>query len=111
VANGTPAELRGRSEYAGAVVVRVKGAGAEEVSGKLEQINAVKRVALVKQDDTGVTVRAFPKSAKDGDLARDVALVVTQAGWKTEELHTEEGRLDEVFRSITLPDTVKEGAK
>ena len=26
-------------------------------------------------------------------------------GWRIEELHTEEGRLDEVFRSITMPDT------
>ena len=26
-------------------------------------------------------------------------------GWHIEELHTEEGRLDEVFRSITMPDT------
>ena len=29
-------------------------------------------------------------------------------GWHIEELHTEEGRLDEVFRSITKPDTIKE---
>ena len=33
------------------------------------------------------------------------------AGWQVEELRTEEGRLDEVFRSITLPDTAKEAAK
>ena len=32
-------------------------------------------------------------------------------GWKIEELHTEEGRLDEVFRAITLPDTVKENSR
>jgi hypothetical protein len=38
-----------------------------------------------------------------------VAAAVTQSGWKFEELHTEEGRLDEVFRRITLPDT-KAGA-
>ena len=25
--------------------------------------------------------------------------------WKIEELHTEEGRLDEVFRNITQPET------
>ena len=25
--------------------------------------------------------------------------------WKIQELHTEEGRLDEVFRNITLPDS------
>ena len=30
--------------------------------------------------------------------------------WKIEELHTEEGRLDEVFRNITLPDTKQEEA-
>jgi ABC-2 type transport system ATP-binding protein len=28
-------------------------------------------------------------------------------GWQVAELRTEEGRLDEVFRSITLPDTLK----
>ena len=29
---------------------------------------------------------------------------------QVEEMHTEEGRLDEVFRSITMPDTAKEAA-
>jgi len=28
-----------------------------------------------------------------------------------EEMHTEEGRLDDVFRSITMPDTAKEEKK
>jgi ABC-2 type transport system ATP-binding protein len=32
-------------------------------------------------------------------------------GWQIEQLQIEEGRLDEVFRSITMPDTVKEEAK
>ena len=31
-------------------------------------------------------------------------------GWKFDEIHTEEGRLDEVFRAITLPDTVRAAA-
>ena len=44
---------------------------------------------------------------KNGELARAVAETTMKEGWKIEELHTEEGRLDEVFRSITLPDTVK----
>ena len=50
-----------------------------------------------------------PRTAGDGDLTRDV-LEATR-GWQVEELHTEEGRLDEVFRSITMPDTVKEEVK
>jgi hypothetical protein len=28
-------------------------------------------------------------------------------GWTLDALHTEEGQLDEVFRRITLPDTVE----
>jgi ABC-2 type transport system ATP-binding protein len=44
-------------------------------------------------------------------LARSVAEVSLKEGWKIEELHTEEGRLDEVFRAITLPDTVKENSR
>ena len=33
------------------------------------------------------------------------AIAEAAQGWRIEELHTEEGRLDEVFRSITMPDT------
>ncbi len=42
---------------------------------------------------------------KNGELARGVADTVFKEGWKMEELHTEPGRLDDVFRSITRPDT------
>ena len=39
-------------------------------------------------------------------LARSIAEVAVAQKWHVEELHTEEGRLDEVFRSITLPETL-----
>jgi ABC-2 type transport system ATP-binding protein len=108
VANGTPAELKNRSEFAGAVVVRVTGVAGEAVKSRLGQLNTVKRAVVVREEAGVATVRAFPKHPGNGELGRDVALLAAQAGWKTEELHVEEGRLDEVFRSITLPDTVKE---
>ena len=41
------------------------------------------------------------------ELAREVAALATREGWRLEALRTEEGQLDEVFRRITLPDTVK----
>jgi ABC-2 type transport system ATP-binding protein len=66
----------------------------------------VKRTAVVKEDTTSVTVRVFPKPNANGALAASVADAAQ--GWRVEELHTEEGRLDEVFRSITMPDTMKE---
>ena len=38
--------------------------------------------------------------------------VAAREKWRIRELHTEEGRLDEVFRSITLPDSdAKEARK
>ena len=40
-----------------------------------------------------------------------MAEVSQKEGWKIEELHTEEGRLDEVFRSITWSETAEEQAK
>jgi ABC-2 type transport system ATP-binding protein len=42
-------------------------------------------------------------------LTREV--IEATRGWPVEELRTEEGRLDEVFRHITMPDTVAGAAK
>ena len=51
------------------------------------------------------TARVFPRPNVNGSLARSIAEAAQ--GWHIEELHTEEGRLDEVFRSITMPDTAR----
>jgi len=104
VANGTPAELRGKSEMAGAVTVSVSGVAAAVLSAKLNQIPQTKRVAVVAEKNNSVTACVYPKAnAGDGDLPRAVGQAVQ--GWCVEKLQVEEGRLDEVFRSLTLPDT------
>ena len=104
VANGTPQELKRRSENAGAVTLSLAEGLAATVTAKVNQISGVARSVVVSESP--LTVRAFP--GKNGDSA-DVALalgeVAAREKWRIRELHTEEGRLDEVFRSITLPDT------
>ena len=102
VANGTPAELRRKSEWAGAVTLRVQGMSANEVQGKLNQLRAAKKVTA-QADGNRVTVTVFPRTAGDGDLTREV--IAATNGWQISELRTEEGRLDEVFHNITMPDT------
>src|SRR6266478_6203138 len=109
VANGTPAQLRQRSESAGAVTLRVSGINAAALNQKLTQLPVVKRTAVLKEEATGVTVRVFPKGNVNGTLASSIADAAQ--GWHIEELHTEEGRLDDVFRSITMPDTAAEAAE
>jgi ABC-2 type transport system ATP-binding protein len=108
VANGTPQELRRKSEWAGAVTLRLNGVAVKAVEEKLNHLRAAKRVTTATNGNR-VTVTVFPRTAGDGDLTREV--IEATNGWQVEELRTEEGRLDEVFRSITMPDTVGKEAK
>lgn len=110
VANGTPQELKHRSETAGAVLICVPGVTSAEVTDRLSKVEEARRTAIVKEEAGKVWARVYPKiKAFDGTLAH--AVMKAAAGWTVEELHTEEGRLDEVFRSITLPETAKEASK
>lgn len=112
VANGTPQDLKARSEVAGAVHIHVKGVTAAALSGQLAQLPGAARAEIVSERDGRVEARVYPdKSQVNGSLTRSVAELATQQKWQLDEIHTEEGRLDEVFRAITLPDTVKDGAR
>jgi ABC-2 type transport system ATP-binding protein len=102
VANGTPGELRRKSEWAGAVTLRVQGLAVDAVRDKLKQLRAAKKITATADGDR-VTVTVFPRTAGDGDLTREV--IAATNGWQISELRTEEGRLDEVFHNITMPDT------
>jgi len=107
VANGTPQELRQKSEFAGAVTLRLKGVSVGEVTARLQPVPGVGKIVVLESGPGGVTLRAF---AKPGGVNGALAAAIGEAvkGWPLEQLRTEEGRLDEVFRSITLPDTGKE---
>ena len=106
VANGTPAELRRKSELAGAVTLRVSGVGAAALSARLYQIPQTRRVTVLEEKNGAVAVCVYPKpNAADGELP--LAVGEAAQGWRIQQLQVEEGRLDEVFRSLTMPDTQK----
>jgi len=112
VANGTPFELKQRSDVAGAVTLRAGGVNGTTLGQKLSQLSSARKTTLLKEESSGVAARVFPQpNCRNGDLARGIYETAAREGWKIEELHTEEGRLDEVFRSITMPDTVREEQK
>ena len=108
VANGTPQELKARSELAGAVHIRVAGVPAAAIVEQCARLAGAVRVEILGESDGKTEARIYADHARAGGaLTRGVAELAGQQGWKLDEIHTEEGRLDEVFRSITLPDTVK----
>jgi ABC-2 type transport system ATP-binding protein len=84
------------SELAGAVTLQASGISIEKLSplGRVEQLDGA--------------VRIYPQQkAKAAELAQAVVELVNREGWKVEGMYSERGELDEVFRRITLPDTVK----
>jgi len=96
VANGTPEELRSMSELAGAVTLSARGASEEKLAtlGRVERLNGAWRI--------------YPHDKRKApELAQAVVDLVAREGWKVEGMYSERGELDEVFRRITLPDTVK----
>ena len=106
VANGTPRDLKQRSEMAGAITLRLADGNGAAVVAKVEKVAGVERATVV--GERPLAVRAFPKkNSTSDDVARAIGELAMKEHWPLQELHVEEGRLDEVFRSITLPDTKK----
>jgi len=101
VADGTPAELAQRSRYHNAVTVAIfESPAAQRAKDELARIPGIAGIepAAAKKGVLGWTVLA-----KDGQpILEAVSHVARNADWDVEELKVEPGRLDEVFRSITL---------
>ncbi len=94
VADGTPAELEARSEYHNAVVIRTPAEGAAAV---LAALPGVRRVETAGAD----VLHVFPENG--ASIVDAVGARAREAGWKVDQLTVEGGRLDEVFRRITMP--------
>jgi ABC-2 type transport system ATP-binding protein len=112
IANGTPSELKRRSANAGAVILRLaklNGLSMEALAAKLRALPEVESATILSPE----TVRA--QGCRDGSpetpLGRAIFQLAVREGWPVEDLHTDEGRLDEVFRSITLGDNSASKAK
>lgn len=110
VAAGTPQELKARSELAGAVHLCANGIVAASLSERLAQTPGVKRVEILNEANGRIEARVYPLQPGNATLTSRVAEIAAREGWQLDEIHTEEGRLDEVFHNITLPDTVKAAA-
>jgi ABC-2 type transport system ATP-binding protein len=112
VFNGTPGELKARSADSGVVQVRVLSASPAEVREAFASISAAGGVTVIDETKGAVQVRVTPADGGgEGDLARTIQALLSKKSWEFDELHTIEGRLDDVFREITISETMQEGAK
>jgi len=99
LADGRPAELASRSQFHNALVLVLGGASAD----CQEQLAAVPGVARVEVlDDTPGRLRLRLLAHHGQSLLEPVTARLRSAGWQADELYVEQGRLDDVFRQLTL---------
>lgn len=105
VADGTPSELKARSRYNGAVTIRVTpeaNAAARDLLLSLPHVASVESRA----DAAGMLLSALPAAGKAIAAAVQAALAGANIG--VLQMAVEAGRLDDVFRSLTHTDEIKD---
>jgi ABC-2 type transport system ATP-binding protein len=107
VANGTPNELKTQAPHAGTIVLGLKGAAWSSVQNELGGLDSLEKSELISETNGKTTIRLQPK----GDLLPELLALVQRQNWQIEHLNVDEGRLDDVFRSITLPDSERTSDK
>ena len=98
LADATPAELEARSRYHMAVSLTTPDTATAQVA-----LNAIDDVESIEIDPQDNRITAFPRKGKQ--ILTEVSDALKAQGISVSELQLETGRLDEVFRTITLPHT------
>ncbi len=102
VADGTADDLMQRMHYHGAVSLKVVADRADAAIRALSNASTVARVETVRKPNGYLLLRAIPRQKTMS--AAEVAAVLRAQNIPVDELYVERGRLDEVFRQITMPD-------
>ena len=101
VADDTPAALEARSHYHNAVTVRfADGANLDAIRIQLQALPQVGKVHVELRERR---LTAFPRDG--APLLTVVSQMAARDRWQVDELQLESGRLDEVFRTITMGDS------
>ena len=95
-----PDTLKARSAINGAVRVTVPYQKEGDLIQEMEKIEGVKKVEMINHDETATILRAYPEKQAFPPLEH-IMRFLYEKGISLENVHIEEGRLDEVFRSIT----------
>lgn len=95
--DGTPQELRQKSELHGAVTFSLDGGFEEGLKKGLRNIDGIAKVELV--DSNSKLMRCYPE--KEQTIATKTLDYLKSKSLQPTEFRVEQGRLDEVFRNIT----------
>ena len=99
--DGTPSELKKRSEYCGAVLITLPKNEAENLKPEIKALDGVNHIEELQTsaEEGKLSLRCYPE--KDQNITVALANLLKSKNVNAEEFHVEQGRLDEVFRKIT----------
>ena len=106
--DGTPTELQARSDMHNAVTLELNETDAAAATTAIQGIDDVERVERIAEGNDRITLLAVPHNGRE--IITAISHVVHNNGWAVQSLRVEAGRLDDVFRQITLPHD-KEGQR
>lgn len=99
--DGTPTELQARSDMHNAVTLVVDKDTAAQAEPVLSALSDVERVERIAEHNDEVTLLAVPHEGRE--IIHAIGATVHSHNWAVQSLQVESGRLDDVFRQITLP--------
>ncbi|HVX35064.1 MAG TPA: ABC transporter ATP-binding protein [Hyphomicrobium sp.] len=102
VADGTADDLLQRMHYHGAVSLKVVADRADAAIRALSGASVVERVETIGKPNGHLLLRAIPRERTM--TAAEIAAVLRAQNIPVDELYVERGRLDDVFRQITMPE-------
>ena len=103
VADGTPEELRGMAEGAGDVRVAIHGAAGSDIRASLEGLSTVGSVS--ERVSTESSFQGLVSPSTGTSVTEQVFSLCKDRGWMLDEMGREEGRLDLMFRQLTMSET------
>ena len=100
VADDTPANLRAQSPIHGTIALTVANTDSAGLIARLQNLDGVESVKILEDNRENIKVRIFPERTGKF-LSTRVMSCAQENNIRVESIFVEQGRLDNVFRSIT----------
>ncbi len=100
VADDTPYNLRAQSAVHGAVSLTLGNPDPETLMTDIRGLDGVKTVKILEDDPNDFRIRVIPEDIVS-PLANRVMSTLSEKNYDVKSIFVEQGRLDEVFRTIT----------
>lgn len=98
VADDTPHELKTKSRYYNAVLIRGPVSGHKKLAAVLEKLTAISGVEVTREGQSAtLAVLAAGNKPPVGEIQEQLA----KSRWPVEEISVDPGRLEDVFRTLT----------